>query len=257
MEQASQSFGEAYEALLSALPPHERVDLNARQFVFWLRPTNDFFVKADEEADDEDGEDRSHAPLAQRDEEDEDLAEKAQEEVVREPSKSINTKRGSPVIAIAIVTSSAVSTERLSQLARTWASPKVLETLLPTSVWPPPQGFTSWMQVTVVSDQTTTCRGSSLTPPAWLQGATVAAAASQSVNNSDRIDERIDFYRGERSDQGDDDAGWCIPTASCDQCDGTKSAIPCRSWCALRVVRAAFPDARWYLRLMDDTLVKG
>ena len=216
-------------------------------------------MKANEE--DEDDEDRSKAPLAQRgrgDEEEEELAEKGQQEVVHEPSTPFSTKtRGGPVIAIAIVTSSAVSTERLPQLARTWAAPNLLEALLPHSIWPPPQGFESWMEVVAVSDRATTCRGLATRPRVWLKAATVAAATSQTVNNSDRIDESIDFYGGERSDHDGDDAKWCIPTVSCDECDGSKSGIPCRSWCAFRVVRAAFPDARWYLRLMDDTLVRG
>lgn len=253
-EGASESFGEAYDALLLSLPPHQRVDLNARQFVFWLYPTEDFFATVDDEA--EEGEGIHEARLAPKSDVEE-VALASNPDITNEPSVSFPTEDSGPVIAIAIVTSFAVSAHRLSQVAHTWAAPNDLETLLPSSVWPPPQGFSSWMEVVAVSDRASACAGQNFSPPAWLKAAAKAAAISQFVDKSDRYYAREDYKEGQsEEDTHDGEERWCIPTVSCEQCDGSKSGIPCRSWCALRVVKAAFPYARWYLRLMDDTLVR-
>jgi hypothetical protein len=233
---ASSAFGMAYEALASALPPEHRIDLDVRQFVFWLRPTADFFGPSAAEAEADGGESATEAAAA--------------EVVGREATEPPVVDAGGPVMAVAVVTSAA-SSARLPRLALTWASPAALRALLPAADWPAPRGFSAWIQVVAVSDEPRACPGP---PPAWVRAAAAAASGDEAVVP----ETAAAFAEGERARGveavGDD--GGCVPTVACVQCGGSKLGIPCRSWCALKVVKAAFPRAQWYLRLMDDTLVR-
>ena len=46
-----------------------------------------------------------------------------------------------------------------------------------------------------------------------------------------------------------------IEVTGCAGCESSVKGLPCKTGCLFRTLWAEYPDAKWYVRVMDDTLV--